>query len=470
MSGVQPILNRRQFLGAAAIAILPKPGLTADTPIVLKAGTANATLVAPQGLPTGVWAYNGVVPGPLLRFRQGERLRIEVHNELNEPTTVHWHGLRPPVAMDGVPYLSQAPIEPGTSFLYDFDLLDAGTFWYHPHLNSSEQVGRGLRGALIVDEAKPIDVDRDVVWVMDDWRLDQDAQILPFGANMHDMSHAGRLGNTATINGSIKDEFAVEPGERIRLRLVNVANARNFALHFPQSEPWLIALDGQPVEPGKLEWSRILLAPGQRADLILDCLGKSGDVERIVDDAYGADYAYYIMNLAYGSSSRDTGRPAPMALAANPIPVPDLASAVRHEIVFEGGAMGGMRGAMFKGEYATMRELAQTGKLWAINGTVPDDLHSNGPLLSLNRDQTYILELINRTAFGHPIHLHGHTFQVISENGEQPATPVMRDTVLLSSDSKAEIAFVADNPGKWMFHCHILEHQESAMMAVVEVA
>src|SRR5690606_8705650 len=111
-----------------------------------------------------VWAY-GSVPGPVLRARQGERLRVEVVNRLDRPTTVHWHGLRVSNAMDGVPHLTQAPIAPGATFVYEFDLPDAGTYWYHPHQDSAEQIGRGLYGALIVDEHDPPAVDRELVWV-----------------------------------------------------------------------------------------------------------------------------------------------------------------------------------------------------------------------------------------------------------------------------------------------------------------
>jgi FtsP/CotA-like multicopper oxidase with cupredoxin domain len=160
----------------------------------------------------------------------------------------------------------------------------------------------------------------------------------------------------------------------------------------------------------------------------------------------------------------------PAGLPANPVAEPDLAGAERHEIVFEGGAMGGLRGAVLKGDFKDMRELAGLGKLWAINGMMTDDLYADPPLLTLTLGRTYVFALRNRTAFPHPIHLHGHSFRILSHNGEAvPGAPI-RDTVLLHPDDFQEIAFVADNPGSWMFHCHILEHQETAMMAVITVA
>src|SRR5687767_2130124 len=171
-------MDRREFLASAAgMALVPSVAY-AQKARVLRAAAARQSLVGSGHPHTDVWAYDGAVPGPELRFRQGERLRVEVHNALAVDTTVHWHGVRLPNAMDGVPQLTQAPIAAGGGrFLYEFDLPDAGTYWYHPHLGSPEQVGRGLYGALIVEERDPPAVDRDLVWVLSDWRLDREARI-----------------------------------------------------------------------------------------------------------------------------------------------------------------------------------------------------------------------------------------------------------------------------------------------------
>jgi FtsP/CotA-like multicopper oxidase with cupredoxin domain len=174
--------------------------------------------------------------------RQGARLKIVVENRLAEETTVHWHGLRVPHAMDGVPHLTQPPIAPGARFVYEFAVPDAGTYWYHPHQRSSEQVGRGLSGPLIVEEREPIQVDRDLTWVLDDWRLLPDAQINPDFDNFMDASHNGRLGNTVTVNGRIPETFAVRAGKRLRLRLINAANARIFGLELEGHRPTVVAL------------------------------------------------------------------------------------------------------------------------------------------------------------------------------------------------------------------------------------
>ncbi len=470
-------VDRRRFMAASAGVVatfsLPIPrGFGHSNPHRLVASLSKAALVMDRGPATQVWAFNGMVPGPLLRYRQGDTLSLEVENQLPQPTTVHWHGLRVPIGMDGVPYLSQEPIRPGESFHYEFELQDAGTFWYHPHFSSSEQVGRGLHGVLIVDEDEPVPVDRDVVWVLDDWRLNQAAQILPFEPNMRDSSHNGRVGNVVTVNGEIDEVFAVYSGERLRLRLVNVANARTFALDFQQLVPWIVAFDGHPVDPRRTDGDLVVVGAGQRVDLILDIPDAPNAVDVVIDRAYGDDFAYELMRLVRSEGwSKSRQNSAPKRLMDNPVVNPDLAAGVeRFRVVLEGGAMGTMTGATVGGERKTIRELVGLGKAWALNGVVSDDAHSDPPLFTLRLGESYIFEIENRTAWEHPVHLHGHSFQVISRNSETVADSIMRDTVLLQPEERVEIAFVADNPGRWMFHCHILEHQSSGMTSVVEVA
>src|SRR3546814_4138251 len=145
--------------------------------------------------------------------------------------------MRVPNAMDGVPHLTQKPVAPGETFHYEFECPDAGTFWYHPHQRSLEQVGRGLYGPLIVEEPEPVAVDRDVTWVLDDWRLLTDASISGDFGSMMDTGMAGRIGNTVTITGRLPDTFPVRAGERLRLRLINAANARIFGLEFEGPQP-----------------------------------------------------------------------------------------------------------------------------------------------------------------------------------------------------------------------------------------
>ncbi len=473
------LLTRRAVL-AAGLAAAASPALSRlargtapESPdITLTAGAARAALSGPAYGETACWGYNGQVPGPTLRVRQGDRLRATVRNALAEPTTVHWHGIRLPNAMDGVPHLTQDPIAPGESFVYDFALPDAGTYWYHPHMNSSEQVGRGLAGALIVEEREPPQVDREVLWVLDDWRLDEGEAITNDFGHPRDLSHNGRLGNIATINGGSPETLDVRAGERIRLRLVNVANARAFGLTFAGHAPQIIALDGQPAAPHAPADGKVVLAPSQRADLIIDMGGKPGERFQVRDEYY-ARQTYKLIEIAYadGQPLRESPLDAPVRLPANPIPEPDLSAAERHEVLLEGGAMGGMRGAMMGGRRMGMRALVDKGRFWAINGVSFGESDTTiDPLLTLKRDRPVILAMRNETAWEHPMHLHGHSFRVIRRKGQETAHREWRDTVLVPPRETVEVAFVADNPGDWMFHCHVLEHQIAGMMGVVRVA
>jgi len=268
----------------------------------LRAGPDRAQIAPEPYGRTAVWSYNGAVPGPEIRVRQGDRLKIVVENGLAEETTVHWHGVRVQNAMDGVPHLTQAPITPGDTFTYEFAAVDAGTFWYHPHQRSFEQVGRGLYGPLVVEEADPLQVDRDVTWVLSDWRLMQSAEMQDDFGNRHDMMHNGRIGNTVTINGKVPDTFPVRKGERIRLRLINAANARIFALDFGGLQPVVIALDGQPVEPHASGDGLVVLGPAMRADVVLDMTGNPGS--RVsVNDRFYQGLEYRLVDLAYAAAA-----------------------------------------------------------------------------------------------------------------------------------------------------------------------
>jgi len=460
-------ISRRRFLaGAGALAAVPlisKYGISGEAgPIVearLTAGPARVQVVPSAYPATDVWAYNGELPGPALRLRQGERLRVQVRNALSEGTTVHWHGVRLPNAMDGVPVITQPPIAPGGEFVYEFAPPDAGTFFYHPHQRSFEQVARGLAGALVVEEREPPKVDRDLVWVLGDWRLDREASIAGGFGSFMDVSHAGRIGNTVTINGRVPETFAVRAGERIRLRLINAATARAFALSFDGHRPWVIALDGQPLEPFELDGA-VALGPAMRADLILDMTGAPGS-RHVVRDSFYPRREYELVSVVYGEEAplRKSFSEVPR-LPSNPVPEPDLRGAERHEVRFTGGMMGNMRAI-------------PRGMAWAVNGVASgcgEGASAFDPFLALRRGRSCVLDLLNDTAWHHPIHLHGHAFRVLTRNGAANPRREWLDTVMLAPRERAEIAFVADNPGDWMFHCHVLDHQAAGMMACVRVS
>ena len=284
------------------------------------------------------------------------------------------------------------------------------------------------------------------------------------------------MGNTVTINGSAPDTFEVQKGERVRLRLINAANARIFELDFAGHNPVVIALDGQPVSPHSPEHGGILLGPAMRVDLILDMPHDPGTRSRVTDVFY-KDLEYRLIDFLYlDSPLREQTPDWPMELEPNPLPEPDIDNATRHEIQFSGGMMGGMVmkqmgikpvGKM-GGGMGSMMSMMHSNKIWFINGVAAEG-HVMEPMLRLKRNGHYIIEMTNATAWHHPIHLHGHSFRVLRRNGKPTVHREWQDTVLMAPRERVEIALVADNPGDWMFHCHILEHMAAGMMGVIRV-
>ncbi len=452
-------LTRRVFLGTAAAAGLVRPAM-ATLPATLHAAPGTAQL-APEGYdPTPIWGYDAGVPGPVIRVAQGGRVTRQLANDLPQPTSVHWHGIRIDNAMDGVPGMTQAAVEPGGRFDYDFVAPDAGTYWYHPHNRTWEQMARGLYGALIVEEPEAPAVDADHVLLIDDWRLDENAVIHESFGQMHDWAHAGRLGNWVTVNGHPDWQREVGQGARLRLRLVNTANARIFPLVLQGMTAHVIALDGQPVaEPFPVE--ELTLAPAQRADLIADITAEEGETAWVLER--DRDGMLSVAGFPVTGVARTEGLPQPAALAPNPVPaLGPLDTAKRAELLMEGGAMGGMQGAMMGGRQMGMREMAAQGKVWAFNGMA--DMPET-PLIQADRGETVVIAMVNDTAWPHAMHLHGHHFRRLGPDGPGP----LRDTLLMERGESAEIAFVADNPGKWLLHCHMLEHSAGGMMTWIEV-
>jgi FtsP/CotA-like multicopper oxidase with cupredoxin domain len=423
-------------------------------------------MVGNEAPATEVWTYNGVEPGPVLRLRQGAPFRAAVENRLAEATTVHWHGIRLPNAMDGVPGLTQPTIPPGGRFDYAFTPPDAGTFWYHSHDDSLVQMGRGLAGALIVEESEPPAVDRELLWTIQDWRLEPDAQIAPGFSNRMEAAMDGRVGNTVTINGRLPETLHVRAGERVRLRLLNAAIARMMALRFEGHRPVIVALDGQPCDPHEPAGGRILLAPAMRADVMLDMQGEPGRTYSVVDDFYD-QLSYTLVRLAYDPTPPLRSHPsdASLRLPPNPVPRPDLATAVIHEVRMQGGMMSGMG-------QGGMMGMAMGDASWAINGQSMTGDGSAGmpPLFRIDRGRSCILDFRNETAWWHPMHLHGHSFNVLSRDGAPATHDEWGDTVLVRPREHVRIAFVADNPGDWMLHCHVMEHQVGGLMTTLRVA
>ncbi|MEQ8334344.1 multicopper oxidase family protein [Nisaea sp.] len=451
-------------MGAAGIAsaVTARPVSAAASPATsLEARPGTARLAPAEYKPTPIWGYDGGVPGPTIRVRQGERLDRVFLNNLPQPSTIHWHGIRIDNAMDGVPELTQSAVPPGGSFDYGFTLPDAGTYWYHPHNRTWEQLARGLYGALIVEEAEGPDVDRDEVLLIDDWRLTETAEIAEdFGA-MHDWSHGGRIGNWITVNGNGYWSSEARQNDRLRLRLINASNARIFSLSLKGLSGWVVALDGQPLAVPETA-GQLVVAPAQRVDLIVDVTADAGTEASLVSHERGGSYAAAVYRVGQATADRRTEAPGP--LPANPLTMPGpLTTARSVDLVMDGGAMGGMRSAVLNGQDTDIRTLVRQGKAWAFNGQAE---MTDTPLLSARTGETIRIRMDNRTRWPHAMHLHGHHFrQVLDEERMGP----LRDTLLMQSGETTEIAFVADNPGNWLLHCHMVEHSAAGMMTWLRV-
>lgn len=464
-------LSRRHFLQLGALGLMfSSMRVTASERSVTTSefGARRIKLVlapenrhwfAPIEEPVKLWGFDRDV----LRLRQGEAVEIEVENRLPDPSTVHWHGLRIDNAMDGVSGLTQEPIAPGERFVYRFTPRDAGTFWAHSHHKTYEQLARGLYLPLVVEEQEPVEVDRDLVMTLDDWRLNDTGQFdsTTLGA-MHDWAHSGRNGNLLTINRQLQPRFTVKGGERVRLRLINTANARIMAVQLPAVPAWVWAKDGQPLTVPQPHTGPLLMAPAERYDLVLDIPAQSEEVLAVqfVTDGDPIDLAFLHVEGQGGQGRSDTPRPLP----ANPMPV--LASEpADHSVQLDmtGGAMGGLRQAFYQGQTMDVSELVKEKQIWAFNGiaNMPQE-----PLLEVRSGEIVEVEMLNNTRWPHGMHLHGHHFQTDLTRYE---SGLWHDTVVMAAGERTKIRFHAGKPGSWLLHCHMIEHQAAGMVSWIRV-
>ena len=402
-----------------------------------------------------VWAYNGQVPGPTLRVRLGETLRVRFTNRLPQETTIHWHGVRVPNAMDGVPHLTQPPVPTEGTFVYEFTPKDAGTFWYHPHVRASEQVERGLYGPLIVEDAEPPAYTADEVLFLDDWRLDESGQIDPEFNTRHDLAMDGRWGGAITVNGRSNATLRVAAGGRVRLRLLNAANGRVFRPDFGDLDATVIAVDGmylrEPVPAVGFE-----LAPGNRLDVDLAFNRSTGALE--LWDRFIERRPSRLVTFEVGGSAVDTPTFPSPARARVPVWGDALSVAPVHSF-----RLNVERGGPF-------------GLAWTIDGVAfagHDHAAGHGaegtPALTLTRGRFYRVRFVNESPRIHPIHLHGMFFRLLARNGAPVDEPFFRDTVLVRGREEIDVGVVPTDPGLWMMHCHILEHAEAGMMTTIRV-
>ena len=457
-------ISKRQFLTATSSALF---GLVA--PFKLSTARANdgfIDIVAYEeevklhpSVPTStLWTYNGLSPGQEIRVKQGERVKVRFTNKLPEPTSIHWHGIRISNDMDGVSGLTQEAVAPNATFEYDFIAPDAGTYWYHAHNKSWNQVARGLYGALIVEENETTyEPKNDITLIVDDWRLRQNGTLDTDSlGELVDWTHGGRLGNYITINGEYLPSINLKTGQTYRLRFINVANARVLAIDPNRFDGSVIAYDGQPLpNPTKLEYEPLLIGPSQRVDIQVTPQ-QEGDY--LIEELSG-DTPFEFAKITI---QKDTDNvPKPILLKTNRLPEPDLDNAKFITLNMTGGAMGSIGDVVYNGKPMQISDFRPTKQAWAFNGVA--NLAAK-PFFDAKLGQTVVVEVTNSTAFLHAMHVHGHHFRVIerSDSTVDEGAP-WRDTFMIGQEQTTKIAFVADNPGKWLFHCHMLEHAAAGM-------
>jgi FtsP/CotA-like multicopper oxidase with cupredoxin domain len=460
------------FGGLAAFGGRPAVGERTMS-VRLVAGEVRRKLLADQPRPSLLRLYNATVL-PVLRVRRGEPVEATLENRFkDEHTTVHWHGLRIANAMDGVPYITQPPVEPGERFTYRFQPPDAGTFFFHPHCHTVEQLGRGLAGVLIVEGDAPRPFDADLALAYKDWQLNDDGTLGPF-LTLKGAIRAGTFGSLATVNGvpvteAHRPTYDVPAGADVRLRLLNLDNTRLLGVGVRGADAWMIATDGMPLAPRELKnW---YLGPAMRVDLAVRTPDREGAVVDVLNQWASTPVTLARLKVVGRSLGRGPARPVP--LDGPFLPEPVLADAQIVRMVFSSAPGPSEPPPELVGlPFADSLCLAPK-TLWAINGqTWPQEGHAHppAPLAVLKRGRSYVLELENISKQSHPIHLHGHSFKVLWSSAD-PDLPVhWADTTLLAPGERRRVALVADNPGDWMFHCHIIEHQETGMMGIVRVA
>jgi FtsP/CotA-like multicopper oxidase with cupredoxin domain len=395
------------------------------------------------GQKTRAWGYNGQVPGPTIEANVGDVLEVHLTNALPEPTIIHWHGLRLRPPMDGTESV-QRPVPPGGTFTYRFALPDAGTFWYHPHYNETVQLERGLYGALVVRGPGEPELDAERVLVLDDVKLDRRGQIKPPGGVIE--RHDGRIGGTRLVNGRAEPELTVAAGQVERWRVLNASSARYIRLSIGGRPFRILGTDGGLIE-APFTTDEVLLAPSDRVDLAV------GPFEE------GATLP--IEALRYDQGAVRRARRETFATARVGAPASSRAVISERLRTIE---------PLVTGPVEPTREVRLGFKVTThgVDFTVNRERHHRAEPVRVGELQVW--DVVNATLMDHPFHLHGFFFQVLEVNGEPPPFRSWEDTVNVPPRGRVRIAWMPDDrPGEWMYHCHILEHHASGMMAHFEV-
>lgn len=417
--------------------------------------TASQVEVDLGGTVVSTWAYGSTVPGTTFRATAGDRVRVAYSNELPLPSSVHWHGLAVPNAMDGVPGVTTPEVDPGETFAFDFVVPDPGTHWFHPH--TGLQLDRGLYAPFIVDDPRePGDYDHEWVIVLDDWTDGVGPSPEQIMADLRDTRHHSMMGRSADgdiayplylVNGRLgndPDVLAARPGQRVRLRIINAGADTVFTVALAEHDLTVTHSDGFPVRPVRAP--AVPVAMGERYDVVTT-LG-DGVFPLVAQPAGKSGLARAVIRTSVGPLPGADHRPAELDGAA--VWIDDLRAA--------GSA------ALPARDPDTAQDLVLGGGMgdyvWTINGRTYDQTVP----LTIRQGQAGRLRITNHTMMSHPVHLHGHSFQVGPAGGSGPR----KDTVLLTPMARVDVDFAASNPGRWMIHCHNAYHAEAGMVTLLD--
>ena len=451
-----------------------------QTEFTLTAQESNLDTGSGKILP--VWTFNNSVPGPVIRVKQGDKVKITLKNQLPEPASIHWHGIPVPISMDGVPGVTQNAVQAGGSFTYEFTASVPGTYWYHSHQDSVNQIDRGLYGAFIVEEENE-SINRDYTLMLDEWvsadktgmsmdhsKMAAASPTLPAGVNPHSghgetsladesVEHSMSMYDLLTINGKTGtaiDSLVVKQGDKVRLRLIN-AGYKSHTLHLHGHEWRVTATDGQQIlNPQLLKDSLLSIAPGERYDVEFE----ANNPGQWYLEAHGDEPGVKGMKvkIIYEGSPETKDQPNDAVVT---LPFFDLST------YGQPGSTAFSLDQNYDLEY-TMNlgtEIKDGQQVFTINNKV----YPNTDSIPVKKGDKVKIRMVNTsTADDHPMHLHGHFFQVLSKNGRPlQGSPIIKDTLNLKPGEEYMIALEADNPGDWMFHCHELHHASTGMVTHV---
>jgi FtsP/CotA-like multicopper oxidase with cupredoxin domain len=413
-----------------------------------------ADVTVGPGKTVRAWTYDGQLPGPLIRAHVGDRVIVHLTNNLPQPTTIHWHGVRVPIEMDGVPDVSQPEVAPGGTFTYDFVARDAGLYWYHPHVMSAAQVGFGLYGALLVeDPADGVEITDQLTLVLSDIGFDDHGVLESADSGGPAGMVFGREGTYVLANGKIHPTLRARSGAPQRWRIVNAAKSRFFLLSLEGQEFFVIGGDGGLQEQPQTT-DTLLVTPGERADVIVTPRGKPGGTLALTADLYNRGYGSVefripeeVLTIAFSNEPALPKRAMP-SLHRDIVP-PSLAGATPVNVEL------------------TLPPAGPDGK---------SEFHVNGvpywkakPFMA-RVGETQIWTVKNSTKWDHPMHLHGFSFLPLDENLKPIRPLAWKDTLNVPIDGTIRFVVVFDErPGMWMFHCHILDHAEGGLMGHVHL-